>query len=28
LGWEPEYSREEGLLKTYDYFKKVVMAAD
>ncbi|MFQ5448947.1 MAG: UDP-glucuronic acid decarboxylase family protein [Saprospiraceae bacterium] len=24
LGWEPKYSREEGLKKTYEYFKKVV----
>ncbi|MCB0521639.1 MAG: SDR family oxidoreductase [Saprospiraceae bacterium] len=24
LGWEPKYSREEGLKKTYDYFKQVV----
>ncbi|TAK42874.1 MAG: SDR family oxidoreductase [Saprospiraceae bacterium] len=24
LGWEPKYTRKEGLKKTYDYFKKVV----
>jgi len=24
LGWEPKVSRSEGLLKTYEYFKKVV----
>ncbi len=24
LGWEPQYNRDEGLLKTYDYFKKMV----
>jgi len=24
LGWEPRYSRKEGLLKTYDYFKKAI----
>ncbi|MCP3928455.1 MAG: SDR family oxidoreductase [Bacteroidetes bacterium] len=24
LGWEPSYSRAEGLKKTYEYFKKVV----
>ncbi len=24
LGWEPKYNREEGLKKTYEYFKKAV----
>ncbi len=24
LGWTPKYNRHEGMLKTYDYFKKVV----
>lgn len=24
LNWEPKYNREEGLIKTYEYFKKVV----
>lgn len=24
LGWEPKYTREEGLKKTYEYFKQVV----
>ncbi|MBK6622763.1 MAG: SDR family oxidoreductase [Saprospirales bacterium] len=27
LGWEPKVGREEGLLKTYEYFKKVVNPA-
>ena len=24
LGWTPKYNRKEGMLKTYEYFKKVV----
>lgn len=27
LGWEPKVSRQEGMKKTYDYFKEVIAAA-
>lgn len=27
LGWEPKYNRQEGLRKTYDYFKEAVKAS-
>lgn len=28
LGWQPEVDREEGLLRTYEYFKSVVQRSN